>query len=165
MMKKDLTQIPILIRKAIDVDVPFIFNSWLRSYKESYFAKGIAGSIYYTEHHKLIEQLLKSCTVYIACDNSDSSSIFGYICAEEIDGIFVTHFIYVKETYRKLGVATMLVKHFGVTPGEKASIYTHKTKIGHSIAEKKHFIYSPYVAFSSEYRSKGAKNESGNKKG
>jgi GNAT superfamily N-acetyltransferase len=165
MKTKDITQIPILIRKAIEPDVAFIFNSWLRSYRDSYFAKGIAATVYFTEHHKVIEQLLKTCTVYIACDSTDTSNIFGYICAEEIDGIFVIHYTYVKETYRKLGVSKMLVKYFGVELGEKASIYTHKTKIGNAIAEKKHCIYSPYVAFTSEYRNKEGINESGNKKG
>lgn len=150
--------LPIRIRRATDGDVSFIFSSWLKSYRTALVNKNIPSEVYFTEHHKVIEDLLKTCEVLIACNEKDATDIYGYICAERVDGIFVVHYIYVKHTYRVLGVARMLINQFEHEIGV-AAIYTHHTRIAERLAPKHGFVYSPYVAMTAEYRKKADRHK------
>lgn len=139
------------IRPATEADVPFIFSTWLRSYRDSGFASNISTTVYYAEHHKVVEKLLKSCDVYVACANDDISELYGYICAQKITGIFVLHYIYVKHSFRHLGLGKQLLNTFN-HDFNKASIYTHMTKVARALAHKFSFIHSPYLALTGEYQ-------------
>jgi hypothetical protein len=148
---KSLTEIPIRIRKATEADVSFIFNSWLKSYRDSFFARGVASNMYFSEHHKVIERILKTCEVYIACDDADAMNIYGWACAEFIDNTFVIHYSYVKQMYRFLGIANLLISQYKHNP-EVASLYTHHTKYAEKICPRKSIFYSPYIALTPDYR-------------
>jgi len=117
----------------------------------SNFGKEIISTIYYSEMHKVIERLLKTCKVHVACDEADINDIYGYACHENVDGIFVLHFIYVKHTYRNLGIGTMLLNSFNFNP-EYASIYTQHTPLALRLAAKYRMTYSPFVAMTPDYR-------------
>lgn len=136
---------PILIRRACEEDVNFIFNSWLKSYRNSLFARNMHNTIYFDQHHKVVERLLKTSEVLIACDQKDPSSCYGYIVAEKVDNIFVLHFTYVKHPFRKFGVATALLNAFDHNLSQ-ASIYTHHTRVAELLAPKYNMVYNPYVA-------------------
>lgn len=142
---------PVMTRKAIESDVAFIFNSWLKSFRQSNLCKGITDTIYYNEHHKVIENLLLTCDTFILCPESNPDDIYGYICAEKIDGVFVVHFIYIKHIYRGLGLAKKLVEVFE-HDYNSAGMYTHDTRIGETLAKKYNFVYNPYVALIKNYR-------------
>lgn len=139
------------IRKATEADVPFIFSSWLRSYRTSRFAGEMNNTIYFSEHHKVIQRLLQSCEVYIACSEKDGTDIYGWICAERVQGIFCLHFVYVKHTYRNLGIGKMLLNAYAHEPG-LASVYTHQTVMALRLAAKFNMTYSPYIALTPDYR-------------
>ena len=137
------------LRTANDEDLPFIFNSWLKSFRDSYFARDIPDTIYFADHHKVIERLLKNSVVMISCNEDDPSQLYGYAVGSEEDGIFVLHFIYVKYTFRNLGIGTLLLKTFGHT-GESASVYTHCNSLAIRLAAKYNFVYHPYLMFIEE---------------
>jgi GNAT superfamily N-acetyltransferase len=107
--------------------------------------------VYFSEMHKVVERLLKTCKVHIACDEANVNDIYGYACHETVDSIFVLHFIYVKHTYRNLGIGTMLLNSFNHNP-EYASVYTQNTPIGMKLAAKYRMVYNPYVALTPDYR-------------
>lgn len=160
MSQKKTQEVPIRVRLATEVDVPFIFNSWLKSFRAEHFAVNITNTIYFNEHHKLIEDLLQTCEVYIACDHNNPEDIFGYICAERIDGILIIHYVYVKHMYRRLGIGKTLLGQFNPDLSV-ASIYSHSTKVvADRIAHKYNLVYSPYVAFLKQYRQREKKDES-----
>ena len=77
-------KLPIDIRDMIESDVSFIFNTWLKSYRKSRITEGIENPIYFSEHHKIIEELLKRCDVVVASASDDSSIIYGYLVFEKI---------------------------------------------------------------------------------
>jgi ribosomal protein S18 acetylase RimI-like enzyme len=153
-----MANLPIRIRKATEEDVSFIFNSWLKSYRDSAFAKSITNTIYFNEHHKLLEDLLKTCNVLVACNNENPADIYGYSVTETVEGFFVLHFVYIKHTYRQLGLGKKLMQEAGAD-FTKASFCSHITKHGERLAAKYNMVHSPYVAFLGCYR-KGGKNES-----
>lgn len=149
---QEVEALPIRIRKATEADVPFIFSSWLKSYRQSPTVRNIANTSYYTEHHKVIENLLQSCEVYVACKDTDTAEIYGFICAEVVSGIFVLHYVYTKHTYRGLGIANQLLSAYERADG--AAMYTHFTMPATKLAEKYMFVYNPYIALLPSYRVK-----------
>ena len=140
----DTENIKLRIRDATETDVNFIFNSWLKSYRDSEFAKHIANEIYFAEHHKLVERLLKTNNVSVACDQSDPDHIYGFICAGHTDGIFTVHYLYVKHTFRRFGIATALLDNLGHNKSS-IGIYTHHTLAAPLFAKAYNLVYHPYV--------------------
>jgi hypothetical protein len=137
-------QVPLIIRDASAEDVPFIFSSWLKSFRNGAMCRHVDNTIYYAEHHKVCEKLMKRCKILIAADANDVANILGWICYEEIDGIFTLHYAYTKHTFRGLGVLRQIfnsIKHDFNTAG----IHTHMTEAFKSLAYKYNLVYHPYV--------------------
>lgn len=142
---KEKPILPVKIRPPTDQDIPFIFNSWLKSFRETGFlCNPVSNTIYFDSHHKLIQKILKRATVFIACDERYPDQIFGYIVAEKIDGVFVLHYVYVKHNFRKSGIAKTLLNAFDhdATIG---SCCTHLTRVAERLILKYNVIYHPYV--------------------
>jgi GNAT superfamily N-acetyltransferase len=140
----------IVLRKAVPEDAPFIFNSWLKSFRKSPLARNICSTVYFSEHHKVIERLLRSCDVTLACNPDDPTQLYGYAVMENKDGVDVFHYIYVKHTFRRLGIAKTLKDDMQST--DAASVYTHHTQWADRIAPRYNMVYSPYVALTPDYR-------------
>jgi len=140
-----MKELPISLRPANAEDVGFIFNAWLKSYKSSKFCENIPNEIYYAEHHKIIENLLKNYNVIVACNQEDPSQLYGFICAGNTGNVFTIHYAYVKYTFRKMGIGKAILKGFNHNP-EYAAIYTHRTRICKKLEGKYNLIYHPYVA-------------------
>jgi ribosomal protein S18 acetylase RimI-like enzyme len=140
---------PVQIRPAIAEDAPFIFNSWLKSYRSSHFARYIVNTVYFTEHHKIIEKLIKENKVLVACNPEDPTQLYGYICAGTVEGFFVCHYIYVKHTYRNMGIGKALLNSFEHDPSV-AGIYSHHTRIADRLAPRYNLVFHPYIMFNVE---------------
>jgi len=144
----NIKDLPIALRQAHQGDVPFIFNSWLKSYRNSKFSKNIPTSVYFSEHHKVLEEIALNDQIYVACNTEDESQIFGYVAATEIDGIFLLHYVYVKQPYRKIGLAKFMVESVRKKLDDLA-FCTHLSNTMEKTAEKYNLIYSPYLALKS----------------
>lgn len=136
--------IPLKIRSATEEDIPFICNAWLKSYRSGYLCREVANTIYFAEHHKLIDRLIKKSNVMIACNPEDPTQIFGFSCNEIVDNVYVLHFIYIKQTYRNLGIATHLLKNSGFNP-KVGSCHTHSNKVSVRLQAKYNSVYHPYL--------------------
>jgi len=135
---------PVRLRVAVAEDISFIFNSWLKSYRNSNQAHLVCNSIYFSEQHKLIERLVKDSKVIVACNNEDPTQLYGYICAGNIEGIFCLHYLYVKHSFRGLGIATALINAFEHDVSS-AGIFTHMTKPMERLAIRFNLVYHPYI--------------------
>lgn len=136
----------IRLRPATDSDVNFIFNSWLKCYRHSYNTRGCENPVYFAQHHKLLEGLCKRATITIACNQNDIAQIYGYIAYERIEGLLVVHFAYVKEPFRKFGVAALLAQSAGFKR-EDPVLYTHRTYSSEGLEKKFQMVYNPYLAY------------------
>ena len=134
----------IRLRPLVEEDRSFIFSSWLKSYRFSHFGEKITNTIYFEEHHKIVERLLDNSKVLIACNESDPSQLYGYIVVEEEGGILVVHFLYVKHTFRNVGIGKTLLDAVGHST-DKASVYTHHTRMADKLSSKYNFVYHPYL--------------------
>lgn len=146
---KDRKKPPIRLRKAGQEDVNFIFSSWLKSYKYSHFARDIIKTIYYSEHHKVIENCLQKYETLIACSVDDPTQIYGFINAGREEGIFCVNYVYIKHAFRNLGIGKALVNSFD-HDFQTASVVTHTSKVVDRLLAKYNMIYHPYILFNLE---------------
>lgn len=90
-------------------DISFVYSVWLRSYKhDSPITSKINSSIFFEEHHKLLDQVLSNpkVIVVLAVDSNDPEYIVGFIAVNKVDKVI--HFSYTKKPLRKFGVFNML---------------------------------------------------------
>lgn len=133
------------IRNAIESDVPFIFNSWLKSYRGANAAKNISNPVYFDFQHQAIESLLKRSQVFVLCSPDDQSQVFGYVVCEKLEDIDIVHYIYIKYAFRGMGLGQMLLKHANID-AQVGGFYTHETHSTVKLAQNSKFVYNPYLA-------------------
>lgn len=133
------------IRKATEADVPFIFNSWLKSFKGSNAVKNVPGPVYFDFHHKAIEKLLQRSQVEVLCAPDDQSQVFGYVVHETVEGVKVLHYAYVKYAFRGMGLCSLLFKQADANK-QVGGFYTHDTHSSAKLLGNSKFVYNPYLA-------------------
>lgn len=130
----------ILLRQLTADDIPFLYDSWLNSYRDSpFFSKKIRSSIFFKFHRKIVSKLLEKSQVIIAAAKEDPDIIIAYIVFDETKRIL--HYVYVKEPFRHLGIASKLLD---IAALHKMELATHFTIKGEKIAKKLHLRYCPY---------------------
>lgn len=109
--------IEIDIKESTPEYTSFIYATWLHSYKHgSYFAKRITNTIFFKWHHKVIEKILDrdSVKILVASPKEEPNIVLGYLVYETMEDKQVIHYIYVKKSFRRFGIATKLLKESGV---------------------------------------------------
>lgn len=126
-------------------DKAFIYSTWLKNYKHSsYFAKRIRPVTYFKGHHIVIDHLLKkpSTNVIIACPKGDQETILGYLAYEILEKP-VVHFTFIKDAFRKMGIARALFEAAAIDPNKIC--FTHWTHpVDELIQKYPDMIYDPY---------------------
>lgn len=131
------------VRPFTQDDVPFIFNSWLKSFRTSPFAGVIPNHLYYEVYRTTIEDLIaRGAEVLVACDSAKETRILGYICFEPN----CLHYLYVKDPYLKLGVSDLLITESGLLP---TAFYTFKYRQVESALPQGKWV--PEIARRKEY--------------
>lgn len=137
-----------VIRKITEADFPFIYSSWLHSYKDSSdFAKRINREIFYQFHHKVVERILLRPTTIgmVACAETDQDLIYGYAIFESIADQDIFHYIYVKKAFGgKFGISENLLKAAPFSIDKKVYA-SHMTYKGRKLIDKFGLIYCPYL--------------------
>lgn len=141
----DKKHIDYILRDRVDNDNKFIYNSFLRSNHDQYPNKFIPDSIYFPPQSKIIENLIASSTVLVACFPEEPDEIIGYMIYDHHPEHLVIHYIYVKLTFRNTSVATSIVNQ--IIDNKKLIIATHIcdnfNKLKHKINGSK-IVYNPY---------------------
>lgn len=127
------------LRPAKEEDLPFVFQTWLRSFRQE-MPKRCPSEIFYREHQKLLNRILEGSKTIVACSPNDSDQIFGYVTFEETSPATV-HFTYVKKLFSKLGIGTALL--LDASKGSKTIHYTHHTPAVNHL--KFELIHNPYL--------------------
>ena len=161
------------VRYAHDLDVDFITNSWLESFRDGYFNSTVPNRVYFHEHHKILEAILPRSQVLVMCNAERPDQILAWMCYELVDNVMVVHYVYVKNLLRKKGLAWRLfdfaqgnvandvVKNVVVTTHQtyksKSFIKGRKNQRGHDEAmlpyPRRHperpieWVYNPYFLF------------------
>lgn len=133
-----------VVRQANKDDLPFIYSTWLRSYRyNSQFARKLTNKVYYEWHHKAIERILaRGATCLVVCDESDTSVVFGYLVWELAGPYSIVHFAYVKKAFRNLGLMNQLLK----ASNAKFNIFSHYTEFCDEYLKRhEELTYVPYT--------------------
>ena len=119
---------PRKLREPRPADMPFIMDSWQRSFSRSPFAGVVPNSKWLENSRALVTSLLaRGAKVVVACNPEDEDQILGWACAEQDEYKCVVHYVYVKDPYRKDGLSTELLGALLPTePDEKDTFYTHR---------------------------------------
>lgn len=128
------------IRFAEIQDLPLVFSSWLKSYRKHAATQGLSNDVYFSGQRELIARLLQRATVRLLVSVEDPSHIYGWACTELSGGLPVLHYVYVKQTYRRLGFARLLLGDLLTTP----VAYSHLGEFTGKLASGSHF--NPYKA-------------------
>lgn len=130
----------IKIRNANESDNNFIYATWLRGlYHGSEFYGSIEKEAFFKNYQNVVKGLLlkKAVKVSVACLEDTPDIILGYIVFESKGPL---HWLYVKESWRKQGVATRLANLSSFS-----SYVTHITHLGNSIRIKKGWDFNPWL--------------------
>lgn len=134
-----------------------IYSSWLSSYRISRSVRGVPHSVYFLKHHRVIEMLLRmpETLPLIACDADNPHHIFGWCVSQVVNGVLCIHYLFVKEEYRKMGVAKRMVRQLLDQEAQEMPVivYTHDTPdVFRSLGPQKErgymgaqWVYDPYV--------------------
>lgn len=146
---EDQTRTPlerIHVRPLEEEDLPFIFSSWLRSYRASAFAKRIKKDVYFLWHQLVVERILArpSVSTIVACLDGHPDVILGFIVFEKVkDEPKIIHYAFVKESFRRMGITKTLMIGTGI---RGPFFFSHWTYALDPIFDKnqERMIYDPY---------------------
>lgn len=125
--------LPMRIRPATENDRRFVVNSWFESYRPHVDA---GFDVFAAGHRRHMDALFAVCPPpSVACDLEDPDTIFGWALAKGAH----LHYVYVKQPFRRLGVAKALV-----VPAVKW--YTFETPAGLTLAKSLQLRYDPWGA-------------------
>lgn len=132
-----VTAAAIGLRPARVGDLPFVFNSWLESYKAYPLALGVPKAKYFADQHALITELLRRGECLMAVNPADDTHLLGYVVHEPARR--VVHYVYVKHPLRREGIARHLLSAIHA----EGCTYTHHTPAGAQIAFRLKAHFNP----------------------
>jgi GNAT superfamily N-acetyltransferase len=117
--------IGIATRPAVADDLAFVFSTWLKGYRygSSFGRGGMRNSVFYPAHREILEAILgREATDVLIASVADTPGIdVGYLVYEPN----VLHWLYVKESFRRRGIARMLLLAAGFQPPLKGVEISH----------------------------------------
>lgn len=135
-------------REVLPADVPFIMDSWAKSWRVSPWAGCIPNNRFHEVHRSTVEDLVgRGAKFLVLSPDTQPEVVVGWICYElDKRGITVCHYLYVKDPYKlSQGLQETAGRLLEATPGQKPGLYTHRTK---AIVEAlgRGWIHAPEVA-------------------
>lgn len=114
-----------------------IVSLWSSSYRKSHYAGLIWHEDWAAVMHPSITTILakQARTAIMAVDPKDHSFIYGFIVGDTIGATPVVDYVFVKEPYRRGGVARALFAELGVSPTQRF-VMSCKTRIVSQLASK-----------------------------
>ena len=110
---------PYKTRQATRNDLNFILSTWLKSARNSGLNSLTPTDLYYSTQEPKLKDILSHCSTLVVCDVEDEDTIFGWIAYESN----LVHYIYVKHSFRGLGLARELLQQSAITtPFQTSSV-------------------------------------------
>lgn len=123
------------VRPATPADLNFVHSSWHTSYWKLYARHHIKWALYRHGQDALINRLTGRSHILVAYMPSLPDEILGWACIE----YGTVHWVYVKASYRRLGIARGLVRN--------CDAYTQKTDShGSRFTQACGLEYNPYLS-------------------
>lgn len=129
--KVPASELPILIRKPVQSDLPYVIDSWLRANLKSPFGRRHKFDVYYPHHRKVVFNILAAdeTRLLMCCGIEDPDQLFGWVCYAPEK---VLHFVEVKRAFRGMGIARLMLERAGISHEEKVP-FSHVTNHSHKL--------------------------------
>ena len=99
------------VRAAENHELNFVMHSWLRSLRSfEPFYRQMTNEIFYSEHGKKIDNAINRGYCLVVCPRDHPAIIAGYIVWQNKGDNTLCHYIYIKNEYRKMGIASLLLE-------------------------------------------------------
>ncbi len=95
-----------ITRPGRETDHPFIFSSFLKSYRSAMNKDLVGDGVFFRVMHKQLERLLGRDRLIVAVVDGDEDEILGWA----LGGDAKLHYVYTKKSFRGKGVATRLIE-------------------------------------------------------
>lgn len=124
-------------RDATADDRTFIVATWSASYKSSHYAGLIQSEDWADVMHHQIEKVLArpGARAIVAHDEHDETILCGWIFGDTTERVPTVFYVYVKEPYRRTGIARGLFEALGVDASRRF-VYACRTRIVSQLASK-----------------------------
>ena len=148
---------PIEVRDAVADDHGFVVSAWLESYHDgSKIARRVLFRDYREAQRRIIHRLLRRSVAIVACDPEATGHLLGFALGERAGNTLVLHYVYVRQTRRRHGVARKLVAELVQRLSTRALVYTHETYVGEKIigAEIRQGLearWNPFLVWAEEH--------------
>ncbi|TXH18354.1 MAG: N-acetyltransferase [Hyphomicrobiaceae bacterium] len=141
--------VPHLIRPRLEKDDGFLFKTWVTTQRRQGDRKHVTNRIYMSCETARIRSLLKRSTTIVACNVEDEEHIYGYLTFEQRKDFGpIAHYIFVKHSFQKLGLAKSLWLHaFGPNWAENGVRISDLSEPVLKLRRKYPLIYNPYLFF------------------
>jgi len=137
--------IDIVVRDGRPDEEALVYKSWVGTYSSSLFARGISRGLFEERHTKLVRDILKrGGVIRVAHAAEEPDAILGWAVIERPN---VLHYVYVKEPFRRLGIARRLVAE---VPARFRFTHYHQNadQFVNKFRGDKGGMYDPYLAWS-----------------
>jgi GNAT superfamily N-acetyltransferase len=123
-------------RKPEADDLAYIERCWLAAHLTSDECSRIDRDVYYALYRPAVNELLSRCVVDVACDPTVPTAVLGWMATGE--GLL--HYVHVRPRWRKLGVATWMLRERRASSGA----YTHNGRVPASALLGPGWRYEPW---------------------
>ena len=124
------------LRRATKSELKFIRASWFESYRKGGRAPEVRYNIFRPHQDAIINDILEKAAVWVVTPAAVPDEVCGYV-------VFTPktlQYLYVKQDYRKHGLATKLISTFG-----PFAQYTHETVPGKRLLTRHGAAYNPFL--------------------
>ena len=105
----------------------------------------MTNTVYYAGEKTRIGTILEGASVAMVCNPEDEAHIFGFLVWDYIDHLFVLHYVHMKRTYQRMGIASAAIRTVYPKVGRETFIATHLNKLTAEMRGRYQFRYSPYI--------------------
>lgn len=144
-----VTEAGLTFRAAGAEDLPFVMDSWGRSYRRGNKAfAALSPDDFHRFHRPIRERILARASCLIAAGEGEPWLILGYVVHESIPSCDILHYVYVRDTFKKdFGLAASLVNR---AIKKSPCFYTHLTHRASRIlaakaSDLKAFHFAPHL--------------------
>lgn len=122
-------------RRARPDEAALVRSSWFESYRKGGCAPEVPFPTYKTGQNEIMDRLLGRGQVWVATLTEVPDEVLGWVCFDET----AIHYVYVKQAYRRRGIATSLIALAG------ARVFTHQTRAWRPLATRFRLQFNPYL--------------------
>lgn len=121
-------------------DMRCVCDNWLRGFRDSPWAGCVTNDQYFEVYSETLRQLfVRGTKILVACNKNDVDQILGWVAIEDVKGGVAVHFVYTKDGFRRMGLASELVRRALADKDPGRRFYTFRTRAsGYLFADWQH---------------------------